>query len=373
MKEQYKFINESLPAIAIHPGEYLIDQLDARELKQREFANEVGMAYSQLNEIIKGKRSITAEFAMTLEAILGIDKRYWLNLQMNYDLTKISLDEKFQKKTSLLKRWSKLKEYAAVKYFRKLKKLSNILEKDEDFLLKVYNVSKAQDINVQLESAAFRNFKKSNLLKVDKINLLGWVKYVEYRARNEKKKIGVFQKDSEKELVGKLKSIFLGNDVLSNIEKLLPKYGIKLIIEPKADQVPVDGLAFWSDNNPAIGLTIRHKRLDNLAFTLLHELGHVYMHLEKNNDDKDLFIDDIAGNKGNRASLEKQANTFAENHLIPKKKWKKFINTTDEFSSETINAFAEELGIHPAIPLGRLKHEYNEFYKRRFGIPNKIL
>lgn len=373
MKTQHNSAFDSTLAIAIHPGEYLNDLLVNRGIKQREFATEIGMAHSQLNEIIKGKRDISLEFAMILEAILSIDKGYWLNLQLSYDVTKINLDEKFQKKTALLKRWAELKKYVAIKYFRKLKKISNSIEKAEEFLLEVYSASNATEIKNQLDSAAFGNFKKSNLLKVDKVNLLGWVKYVEYRAKKEQKRIAIFQKDSQEELIEKLKVIFLGKDVIANIEKLLSKYGIKLIIEPRADQVPVDGLAFWSENNPAIGLTLRHKRLDNLAFTLLHELGHVYLHLEKNNDEKDLFIDDIVGNKGNRASLEKQANTFAENYLIPKKKWKNFINNTDEFSSETINTFAEELGIHPAIPLGRLKHEYNEFYKRRFGIPNKIL
>ncbi len=371
MDAQGKVINKLTPAIAIPPGEYLKDILDKKDLKQREFAITIGMAHSQLNEIIKGKRGISTELAIILEAALGIDKDYWINLQSNYELAKANLDKNLQKKVSIIRKWVDLKQYVALNYFKKLKKLSNILEKDIDFLFTIYGVKSANEIKMELESATYKNFKKSPVLKVNPVNLLGWVKYVEYKA-SKLKKIEAFNRESESELIEKLKSVFLGESIVDNLEKILPKYGIKLIIEPRADQVPVDGIAFWSKDNPAIGLTLRHKRLDNLAFTLFHELGHIYRHLEPNKNNEIPFIDDIAGNKGNQASKEKEANIFAENHLIPKKKWKKFIEKTEEFSSETIISFANEINIHPAIPLGRLKHEYNEFYKKRFSISNSI-
>lgn len=371
MDAQGKLINKLTPAIAIPPGEYLKDILDKKNLKQREFAITIGMAHSQLNEIIKGKRGISVELAIILEAALNIDKDYWVNLQSNYELTKANLDKNLQKKVAIIKKWVDLKQYVALNYFKKLKKLSNILEKDIDFLFTIYGVKSASEIQMQLESATYKNFKKSPVLKVNPINLLGWVKYVEYKA-STLKRIEVFSQESETELIEQLKTIFRGKSIINKLEKILPKYGIKLIIEPRADQVPVDGIAFWSNGNPAIGLTLRHKRLDNLAFTLFHELGHVYKHLGPNKDNKIPFIDDIAGNKGNQASKEKEANTFAESHLIPKKKWKNFIEKTKEFSSETIINFADEINIHPAIPLGRLKHEYNEFYKKRFSISNSI-
>ena len=40
----------------------------------------------------------------------------------------------------------------------------------------------------------------------------------------------------------------------------------------KLEKTPIDGYSFWSNNNPVIALTLRHNRVDNLAFTILHEI-----------------------------------------------------------------------------------------------------
>lgn len=52
-------LNDCVPCIAIHPGEIIKDELDAREMKQKELASFMGMPTSVLNDIIKGRRAIT--------------------------------------------------------------------------------------------------------------------------------------------------------------------------------------------------------------------------------------------------------------------------------------------------------------------------
>lgn len=103
-----KKIENLIPAIAIHPGEILKDELNFREITQKEFANEIGIAYTQLNEIIKGKRNITSDFAVLLETALDIDAQYWLNLQSLYEIDKSRIKEKIIEKT---KRIEELKIY----------------------------------------------------------------------------------------------------------------------------------------------------------------------------------------------------------------------------------------------------------------------
>lgn len=75
-----------LPAYNIHPGEDLYDELEARGLSQKHFAELLGLKSNMLNEIIKGKRRITPQLALKLEAGLGISADFWLKGQQMYDL-----------------------------------------------------------------------------------------------------------------------------------------------------------------------------------------------------------------------------------------------------------------------------------------------
>ena len=60
------------------------DELEARGLTQRKFADTLGISYSVLNEVIKGKRSITPELAFKIEAATGTKAYIWVELQTRY-------------------------------------------------------------------------------------------------------------------------------------------------------------------------------------------------------------------------------------------------------------------------------------------------
>ena len=72
--------------VFLHPGEVLADELSAREIKQKDFATKIKLQPPHLNDLLKGKRHISARIALKLETHLGIDADYWLRLQMAYDL-----------------------------------------------------------------------------------------------------------------------------------------------------------------------------------------------------------------------------------------------------------------------------------------------
>jgi HTH-type transcriptional regulator/antitoxin HigA len=73
--------------IAIHPGEVLKDEIEARELSKSDTAYKLGMQPGNLSELFKGKRNITAGLALKLEDLLGISAEFWLNLQNSYEIT----------------------------------------------------------------------------------------------------------------------------------------------------------------------------------------------------------------------------------------------------------------------------------------------
>ena len=72
--------------VAIHPGEILKEELEARGISQRDFAKTISVSYTMLNEILNGKRNITADFAILIEAALGTPAVHWLNMQARYNL-----------------------------------------------------------------------------------------------------------------------------------------------------------------------------------------------------------------------------------------------------------------------------------------------
>ena len=77
------------PDVAITPGEYLAEEIEARGLSQKELAKRMGRPANVINEIVNGKKSITAETALQLEEVIPeIPARFWLNLETDYQLTK---------------------------------------------------------------------------------------------------------------------------------------------------------------------------------------------------------------------------------------------------------------------------------------------
>ena len=72
---------------AFHPGEYIQEELEERRMSQRELARQMGRPYQTINEIVNGKKSLTAETAIDLERVFGGNAETWMNLQLIYDLT----------------------------------------------------------------------------------------------------------------------------------------------------------------------------------------------------------------------------------------------------------------------------------------------
>jgi len=70
-----------------HPGEMLFEEfVKPLELTQAELARRLGVSYPRLNEIIKGRRSVTPDTALRLSRVLGMSADFWLGLQQDWDL-----------------------------------------------------------------------------------------------------------------------------------------------------------------------------------------------------------------------------------------------------------------------------------------------
>ena len=75
------------PKNPFHPGEILLEEfLEPMGMTQAAFAQKIGWTRARLNELIRGKRGITAEAALDLADVLGTSAKLWMNLQSTYDL-----------------------------------------------------------------------------------------------------------------------------------------------------------------------------------------------------------------------------------------------------------------------------------------------
>lgn len=82
-----------IPSKAIHPGEILLDELEAREISEKEFAIKSGIQPAQLNEIIKGKQGITLEYSILIGRALEMEPIIWQKLQNLYELDQAKISQ----------------------------------------------------------------------------------------------------------------------------------------------------------------------------------------------------------------------------------------------------------------------------------------
>lgn len=83
--------------IPTHPGEVLKeDFLLPLEITQRELADQIGVPYQRINEIVNGRRGVTSSTALRLSRFFGISPEFWMNLQLRWDLYQAQKKESAQ-------------------------------------------------------------------------------------------------------------------------------------------------------------------------------------------------------------------------------------------------------------------------------------
>jgi HTH-type transcriptional regulator / antitoxin HigA len=118
----------------------------------------------------------------------------------------------------------------------------------------------------------------------------------------------------------------------------------------------IDGAAFLVDSAPVIGMTLLRNTVDNFWFTLLHETAHVVPHYRTGLSAG--FFDDVTATEVDE--LEKEANAFAGNLLLPDEVWAHSPARIAK-TAEPIEKLAQQPGIHPAIVFGRIRLERSDY------------
>lgn len=191
----------------------------------------------------------------------------------------------------------------------------------------------------------------------DEYALLAWQARILERARTVVEKHDPPEFVAEDRWIAELVSLTRRKDGPKRAQALLLSKGIILVTEKHLSGTYLDGGAMLDrDGRPVIGLTLRFDRLDNFWFVLLHELGHVFLHL-MDGLRYDFFDEEETSGDD---KVEREADAFALNSLIPAAKWDECLSRF-ALSEEAVQIDAKTLGIDASIIAGRIRKERNDY------------
>ncbi len=333
-----------IPAETFHAGEFLKEELEARDWTQAELAEIIGRPTQAVSEIVLGKRGVTPETAKGLAAAFGTTAEYWMNLETTYQLSKAFIQE------SAVKQRAKLYERFPVKDIIRRGWIEHSENPGvlEQRFLDFFGIADTH------EQPSFCFAGKKQDYSSDSMEQIAWTKRAYQLAQivhAEK-----FSKKNLEELIIELKARRQFVDSIREVPALLAKYGIRLVIVEAIPRMKMTGACFWLDKSkPVIALALTYDRVDNFWFTLFHELDHV-----ANEEGQETpIMDELSPGKSDKEEpdFEQRANRNAAENVLDSKEITGFIARVNPiFSSEQIKGFAKRVGVHPGIVVGQLQN-----------------
>jgi HTH-type transcriptional regulator/antitoxin HigA len=334
--------------LAVHPGEFLEEVLEDIGMSQAELSNRIGRPAQAINEIIKGKKSITSKTALELEDVLKVPAHIWVGLESEYQVVKAKAEEQeqMQEETKLLVNFP----YADLVKLEFVKQTRKAIEKVDE-LKRFFGVAKL--VQIQAVKAYQPAFRVSNHNSVSHEAIATWIQAGRLKAKEIE--TAPFDKSRLKALLPKIKKTMNLKDIneaMDEIRTLLASCGVAFVILPHFKKTKVNGATFWLDgkDKAVILMTIRGAYSDIFWFSLFHEIGHIVLHQKR-----EVFLEDGYSDPALQKQ-EDEANEFARDFLIPREQLELFIKK-NIFSKKSILHFAKQLGVKPSIVVGRLMHE----------------
>lgn len=342
------------PFRPIKPGEILQDELDARGWTQADLAEIIGRPVQAINEIIAGKKSITADTAATLSQALETSPEYWLNLEAAYRLDLIHED---QKTDSVISRKARLFNLVPLKELLKKKWIDinnlNDLDEAEEKVCSFLKIDSIEEKPTMAFAARSRGPAESYTP-----SHIAWVCQVRNEA--EKIKVDSFSSSQLEKAIPELVHSSTDTNNLKHFSKRLADIGIRFVVVDHLPGTRIDGVTTWLDHkSPVLAVSLRYDRVDYFWFTVMHELAHI---LAGDGKETPVLDNDLVGKNAEPTNLknamEKLADERAAEWLIPKTDFRRFVHQVSPyFSRQFILVFAKKMNVHPAIVVGRLQHE----------------
>lgn len=355
-------IDNKTPRRAVHPSEIIKDEIDARDMSKKEFAERMGMKASNVSRLLRGENDITVQVAEKLEDAFGIPASHWTAMQHAYNREVKEINERNKEEITAIEIESRLSEifnlgelykrlgigcYMFVQ--KKLEKLGEILH------------TRPTDIMSMMPTII--GVYKSTNHHIDDKNLRTWT-LLAYVSSLSSTPRGKYYEGNALCAAQQIRDIAHSGVVTeAKMAKILNDNGIAYSVVKKIEAVPVDGFSTYACGYPSIVTTHRFDDMNRLVFTILHELGHIHLHFKDNEQCSFVSFGDTVSSDN---AMEMQANTFAQTVLINDDVWKDIMNTTihglyTENIVSTLKKKAKEFGLSFPIVLWRYKYETKKY------------
>ena len=332
------------PNRAIHPGKTVQKILDNLDMTQKNLAERTGLSEKHISQIINGEASITADTAMLFENALGGVASFWINLDKNYRATFARLEQENKAKLEI----DLLEQFP----YSELAKLNRV-EATRDKIQRVTNLWRFFGVNslLSIQSTEAVAYRRGYSQTIKRGALAAWLRCGEIDMQKSDIKVSDYSDTRLKAVLPKIRSMTrqLEGDFFGKIQFILASAGVGLVAVQHLKGTRASGATRWIGDNPLIQISIYGRDADKFWFTLFHEIGHVLLHGKK-----EQFISFMTG--GEKTSNELQADEFAASTLLPKDSYSNFLMKQD-FSENSIRAFADQEEIDAGIVLGRLMND----------------
>ena len=351
--------------VAFHPGYYLKEVIEDMGITQDEFAKRMETSGKNLSDLLNGKSKLSNEIALKLAIMLGTSTDVWLNLQKTYNEKVMEIErrkiEDYEASCAQLIDYSYFIDLGVVPIVRKsADKAKELLEY---FKIASFNVLKTTDFLVNYRTAV------SVINEKNVINSNAWVQ----TALNIGQQINTESFDLKKlnSNLQEIRKMTLQNpvDFSPRLTEILASCGIAFVVLPHLRNSGVNGAVKWINKEKVIlAINNRRKYADIFWFSLFHEIGHV---LQRKITMLIVGIDVGEMDETNKI-LEKEADDFARNSLLPIDHYSEFLSSKD-YSEGAIRRFANKIDIHPGIVVGRLQLEGHIGFERFNGLREKYI
>ena len=316
-------------------------------MTQRELAARLGRPAQTINEIIKAKKAITPDTALGLEAVLGIDAQYWMNLESDYRMTLARRREQEMIQANV--QW--LDEYPVREMLKR-----GWIEAGRDrpsrlrALMDFLGVAVAEPQAYQ-KAAGFR-ITEAAQQRISLGALSVWLRKGEIDAQNID--TAAYDAQTFEDSLHSIRSMTVQRPetFLPAMRMLCAGSGVAFCMVRELPKSGANGATRWlTDRKALIQMSIRNKWADIFWFTFFHEAYHVLKHRPH----RRFLIDGLDGDPA-VARLESEADSFARDFLIPPREWTDFRDSYD-FTSGSVQEFANSVEIAPFVVVGRLQKE----------------
>lgn len=356
---------------AEHPGVHVIDELEARDMTQRDLAYVLGMKEAQLSRFLTGKTKVTADLAKKLSAAFDISAEFFLNLQTAFDLR---CAEEPDPSIAMRAKWQSrfpLRDMISRGWIDD--QLMDLLDGQMDrFFGGKFDENDFANDNFE-PGLSFAARKSGDYRERITPQQHAWVARVEQIA-----KCMPFEGyDSEQlsSVLDFIQPLMIETDEICRIPHMLLDAGVRTVFVEALPNCKMDGVCLWLNDGPVIGMSLRLNRVDNFWFTLRHELEHVLREDGKDTNIGFAHVDefDKENFEGDRPKEEIEADRAALDFCVPQAALENFIARKSPYISEKdVLGFSARVGTHPGIVVGQIQFRQNKWnWLRKYLQPIK--